>query len=310
MTTINLLSAFEVESATKSVAEQSILGFINGATRGLGSDQDLVYFGNEPEYKWGVLLDCHGTDRFKNLLKTFDWKTIMSHVEPAAILHELIKGANGFYGKNSGSTMILIKIFVDRIQTFCIGDSRVAIYKNGQLAYINCPHTNSNPLEIERLKDLRVEYELMVDPYPNISSSTILRGKIGIYNSFYDDYGQLLCRISPTQAIGHNGATGYCVEKHVETFNLEDDIRVVAGSDGVFDMFLLEGEVAEDVEQDRVDINSMTVEQLLQKAENRWKQSWKYHWCESRPEIMYETTFPANIYDDLGIIIWDNKKAV
>ena len=302
MTEVNLSSVFQMEALAS--------GFINGYKRGLCADQDLVYFGSEAEYKWGVVIDCHGTNRFKNLLETFDWKTIMAHAEPDIKLIELVRAKRGTYGKDSGCMLILLKIFSGSIHTYCLGDSRVAIYKNGERVYVNCPHNRLNPLEIERLKNLRVEFEWTKDPLPHISSSTIMRGQKQTYSKFYNEYGALLCKIAPTQALGHNEATGYQFEKHIETFTFEDDMRVVAGSDGFYDMFLLEGEVAEDVEQDRVDITTMSVEQLLQKAENRWKQSWNYHWNKASPEMMFETVFPHDSYDDLSLVIWDNKRAV
>jgi hypothetical protein len=75
-------------------------------------------------------------------------------------------------------------------------------------------------------------------------------------------------------------------------------------------MFLFESDVEEDRLQDERDILTMIAQELVQKAELRWKQMWKVYYDSNYPEVFMEDRFPSNGLDDIGVIVWDNKKAV
>lgn len=89
----------------------SIIGNISGSVKGLCKNQDKIFFGKSPEYNWSVVLDGHGTNQFINLLSEFNWEEIMSAEDPSVIVINKVKSINGMYGKTSGSTMSLMKMF-------------------------------------------------------------------------------------------------------------------------------------------------------------------------------------------------------
>lgn len=280
----------------------SIIGNISGSVKGLCKNQDKIFFGKSPEYNWSVVLDGHGTNQFINLLSEFNWEEIMSAEDPSVIVINKVKSINGMYGKTSGSTMSLMKMFKNRVETYNIGDSITAIYKNDTLVYKNRPHNKDNELELERLKDITVIFSYTNTLIPHICSSTALRGKYNSYCSFNNH-----TKIALTQALGHNDITGYCCEKHVETYDSTDKIRCVSGSDGFFDMFLFSGEDDNEVEQDKHDILTKTSEELLDKIEKRWKQKWEFYYDLNNPELKYnDVEFPSNSYDDVSIVVCDN----
>ena len=61
--------------------------------------------------------------------------------------------------------------------------------------------------------------------------------------------------------------------------------------------------------EDEEELLGMTAEELAEKAEKRWRQAWNWHWNEKNPEVSIKTEYGNNM-DDVGVVIWDNKKAV
>ena len=280
---------------------------INGGKKGLGKDQDLVYFGECEDYKWGVLLDCHGTFVFKDLLKRQNWDEIMKHDRPDLELIRIIKLEPTHYGfviggkvLSSGSTMSMMKIYGDRIETFNIGDSYIMIYKNGELVYMSSPHNPSNPIEKVRLETMN---NVIIEPtkhkIPFMLDGNTMGLKFGEYCLF--NYGEL--QLSPSQALGHNHITGYNPEVHIEPYSSTDIIRVLSCSDGVMDMVLLSSDNEADVKQDDNDMKNMNVNEILEKSEKRWKQNWKIFDDETNKYIINH--YEPDMYDDISVIIFE-----
>lgn len=292
-----------------AIVSMGVIGFISTSVRALGKGQDIVFSGETKMYKWGVLMDGHGSNAFRDLLLTFPWDDIMSSVrDPEEHLMELIEQRKHTYGKDSGATLLMMKAYPDRIETISIGDSEIAIWKNGALSYKSTPHNRRNPLEVDRLSTMNVHYDIPQYPVPVIATSMKMQARKGEYATFKDG-----TRIAPTQAIGHNGVTGFASERHVEFFDpARDHVRCILGSDGFYDMFLVESEEApEDAAQDHIDALSMTAEELVQKAADRWSQSWFYHWNPEKPEVNYSCVFPAEGgRDDVSVVVFDNRRAV
>jgi serine/threonine protein phosphatase PrpC len=282
-----------------------VIGNINGSVKGLLKNQDLIYFGKTPSYHWSVVLDGHGTNRFQTeVLNCLDWDKIMSTDDPSETAVDLVKRKNGTYGINSGCTMSLIKMFSDRIETYNIGDSTTAIYKNGELVYKNCPHNSNNQSEHDRFTNagIDVTFKNTSNLIPHCISANELVGKYNKYCRFNSHTNLAL-----TQALGHNDVTGYHAEFHVEYYEQTDNIRCVSGSDGFFDMFLFDGENEEDIKQDKIDILTKNSSELLEKMEKRWKQPWNYYPdISNRDTKISQIKYPPESYDDISIIIWDN----
>ena len=285
-------------------------GLLDSCVKGLGKNQDIVRTGKKgEEYFWIVCCDGHGDNSFVDILKSIDWREIME--SPHSYINMQLKLERYKYNVRSGSTLCMVKIFVDRIECVSIGDSRILIYKNSELEYTNTPHTYANVNECDRLRSYstRVKYEM----FPGIRTDTIMRQKKLSYVTFLSSNVML----SMTQSIGHLNITGFRPEIQTVYFNPDmDDIRVIVGTDGFFDMCLvtelanttaLTLEESEAKEKDVQDLLRMNSEELASKAEARWKQEWAYYYGGAKyPELVQDTKFENSGIDDVGIAVWHN----
>lgn len=278
--------------------------YINGATRALGKGQDFVVFGKGDGFDWGVLLDGHGSNICIRLLRSLNWQSIMTSENPWKTLHDIIHAAPFINIKYTGSTLLMLRAYSDRLETLSVGDSGLVIYKNGAMVYKSTEHNSKNDSEVERLKSRNVFFEESRE-VPFLISSTSMRMKIPDYTKF--ENGEI---IAPTQALGHCNITGYAPETHTEYFAPEDEMRCVLYSDGFGDMFLFEADEEGERLNDERDILTMTAEELAKKAVARWEQLWKVYYVVEKPEVFTETTFDPKSRDDVGVLVWDNRKGV
>ena len=265
-------------------------------------------------FDWTIVADGHGTDNFINIIRSTDFNPYIGKSDPIASIVTYLKTFDGTYRiipynahllesfVNSGCTFILIKMYDNnfngasrKIVGYSIGDSQFAFYLDGVREYISEPHNLNNPKEIERLKDrLGVKKVTEKDPVPVILSSTKLKGVPCIYNLFENK-----TRLAPTQAFGHDFITGIDPVVHTLEYLPSQQLKWIAASDGFWDMYIEEGD---DHLTDERDICSMSAQELADKACNRWKQKWNYHWHYTKPEIFYETQYPSSNYDDIVVV--------
>ena len=304
------MSQFQIETEIESMINVPVINVskITGCKRDLGAGQDLIFFGKEEEYDWGVLLDGHGPrvfNYFKKLTECKYWVNIMKAERPdLALIESLKKSEPDLSSNTSGATLSLMKAFPNRIETMNIGDSQTAIYKNGKLVYINTPHNRKNQAEIIRLETRVMNFEPSPYPTPYIVEDGKMRLKNTEYCIFEDG-----TKLAMSQSLGHNHITGYDAEVHIELFEDGDKMRVVMGSDGLFDMIIKEedGENEIDTRQDLLDMLNMSAEDLLDKVEARWNQDWFLY---DGTEKGCVASYPKNMLDDISVIIWDNSNSV
>ena len=296
---------------------------IEGFVLGMDKNQDLEFHGTSfseefGDYSWGVLMDGHGTSEFINKMKELDWGNIMSQDDPWDELHKILINIKCSYGRQStGSTLLMMRSFSNRVETISIGDSQIVIYKNGEIVYKSNPHNLKNPLEVERLRNMPPgswNKQIMKNPVSLIRSSNTIRAKVSEYISF-DCYTQFDTLLAMSQSIGHDNCTGYEPEKNVVYFEPEDTVRCILGSDGLFDMILLEHailqeppltpEEVQDILQDQQDMLNLSSEELVRKAEMRWKQKWNFRWSIADYSKVIETSFGG--YDDISVIVWKHN---
>ena len=290
------------EESQQQLSER--ISFINGATRALGKGQDFVAFGKGDGFDWGVLLDGHGYNYYINAMKSLDWQAIMTSENPWQTLYDIIHGGLFVDSENAGSTLLMLRAYPGHLETLSVGDSGLAIYKNGTMVYQSTEHNSKNESEVERLKSRNVRFE-ETSKVGYMVSSTAMRMKTPHYTRF--ENGELF---APTQSLGHSNITGYAPETHTENFAPDDEIRCVLYSDGFGDMFLFKADEEEDRLKDEQDILTMTAEELVDKAAARWHQSWRVYYVDGKPEIFCDTAFDPTSRDDVGVLVWDNKKAV
>jgi len=289
--------------------------------RGLAKNQDVAFNGKSELkgelFDYGIILDGHGSDEFISFMRKMDWLSIVSCDDPWEMIHPIL--IENCYLKG-GSTLIIMRAFATRIDVLSVGDSSILIHKNSDLVYMNEKHTHSNSREQERLKS-NPQYRGLKKPFnyiPIIRNSHEMQAKRGYYNYFGEDFDPRQNQIAMTQALGHKNITGYDPERHIEYFEDTDDINIVMGSDGLFDMLLLEKTVnktpelnpseLEDIQKDYIDILTMSASELVEKAEKRWKKDWIYHWhIKDYSQVMGPILFD-NGYDDISAITWKKNK--
>ena len=278
--------------------------------RQLGSKQDIAISGrnlltkNGQACDWILVADGHGGKQTINILKYLDIEQdilneIIAADKPMTALVAHMKQHN--ITDSSGATCIIVKIFTDRIQCWNVGDSQVAIYINGQSVYINCPHNMRNPLEqtrlAERIKNKTVIIEKMKDQVPVIATKTTMTNRKGEYIYF----GNL--KIAMSQALGDGWVTGIEPEQFEYTFDSNDIVRVVAGTDGFWEQYIFDGP---DAAEDLLNITTLSAEQLIDIAAKRWKQEWTYYWNPRDPDDFIVTEY-GGAYDDIALAIWSNR---
>jgi serine/threonine protein phosphatase PrpC len=293
---------------------------INACVKGFVKDQDFAVSGKTHSedlgtYSWGCLLDGHGTDTFINRMRVLNWENIMSTIEPWETLEKIIIDTTVPHDKfSSGSTLLMMRAFSNRIETWSIGDSQIIIYKNEVEVYKSTPHNLNNPKEVERLNKLPTGSwweETMRFPVFQIRSSTSLQAREAVYIFFNQE-----TQLAMTQSIGHSNITGYAPEKNIVYFTPEDKMTCILGSDGLFDMTLMDGSIhpplteteANDLLVDKMDMLTMTAEELLAKVEARWKQQWKYMWDLTDFTKSYHATIEDRHIDDISVIVWKQNR--
>ena len=294
--------------------QQPLQGTVDSCVKGLSKNQDIVRTGKKGEdYFWIVCCDGHGNNTFVDILKTLDWRTIME--QPNSYYVMQLELSRYSYNILSGSTLCMVKIYKDKIESVSVGDSRVLVYKNGDLEYTNTPHNYSKECEQKRLAfsattNCTVRYEM----FPAISTETTMKQKQLSYVTYTDKFNpNKKVTMAMTQSIGHLNITGFAPEFKTIPYSDMDQIRVIVGTDGFFDMCLVTestGSSAEEVEgreKDKQDLLRLNAEELAVKAERRWKQLWTYYYGgEARPELFQHTQFDKSSIDDIGIAVWHN----
>jgi serine/threonine protein phosphatase PrpC len=285
--------------------------------RGLSKNQDVAFNGSSKlrgdKFDYGIILDGHGSDQFIDFMRSLEWLYIVSQDDPWEYIHSIMMEYHLLEG---GSTLIIMRAFINRIEIISVGDSSIMIHKNGELSYMNEKHTHNNQKEIERLSHLP-EYKgtkKMKDYIPQIRNSQEMQANRSYYSYFGSNYYSQT-RLAMTQSLGHGNLTGYDPERHIEYFEETDKINILMGSDGLFDMLLLEKVIQttpelstselDDIRKDTDDILMMNASEIVEKVEKRWKkEDWSYHWhIKDYSQVMSPISFNG-CYDDISAITW------
>jgi len=302
---------------------------INKSVKNLDKGQDFALCGESiiengikigQKFTYGIIADGHGADIFINFLRELNWEEIISQDNPWEFLYE--KYLKELYiRESSGSTLIIMRAFDTYIQSICIGDSQIVIFVNGEFAYKNTPHNMKNPLEQARLTKPGTTYLGPLTKKNNVAqirNARSLQAKPCVYQQFLQEKSVQTTILATTQALGHNCVTGYEPEYNECHFSETDHVKVLFGSDGLFDMLLIEEEIqtnppltAEDfmdLEQDKRDILMMNAEEIVEKCEARWKkEDWSYHYyIKNFDRVATPISFEGS-YDDVSAVTFTKK---
>jgi len=267
-----------------------------------------------------VVMDGHGYDLVPNIIRELNLHEHFAEADPAesiqkAIDREIIVkkekfdnekpvrglGFNEYYARKitpekinmSGATLSFVKIYRNlttknmKIIAEWLGDSPIVVFINGEMVFKSENHDGFKSTEIKRLLNMGVikgvedtnlgfkvvsEHEIVYNP-----------GKYIVFNT--ND------KLAITRSLGHRRITGVNTEKKIIECSTDDDVKVLVFSDGVGDILNL------DIDMEK--LKTYSSEEIVNFAENRWKQEWLYEGGKERIER----------YDDCCCAIWSQKKA-
>jgi serine/threonine protein phosphatase PrpC len=264
--------------------------------------QDQTYSGvftdeeTQEEGKWAMVTDGHGTDtciRFLRYIDQIKLNKIMGSQTPVETIAKYIN-QNAKIGKyeSSGATMCLVKIYKDRIVCINCGDSQLSVYKNDEHVFLSKEHDSFNLNEIKRIYRSFPGVRITKSKNIKIVSETKMIGIDGEYIDFPSG-----TRLMMSQALGHNGNTGYEPDYQTIPYNEGDKIKIIIGSDGFWDMILKE---SDEIQK----IAAMACKDLLDFTVKRWLQDWDMY-TDSKNDEYNTCRFVSHQCDDVGIVTVD-----
>jgi serine/threonine protein phosphatase PrpC len=268
------------------------------------SAQDETFIGKYrdetgEEFDWCMVADGHGSDFCINILRNFDknkLNNIISKKNPIETLFEYINNEFKKYNYNytSGSTICLVKYHKDYVEVISCGDSQAAIFKNGELVLLTEEHDWKNESERERLLKLH-NNNIITRPTIDIkvSNNTDLIGVLSDYIRYPDN-----TLIACSQSLGHNGITGCSPYVSISKFDKTDSLRVIVGSDGLWDMIM------KDNIDEMNELYKMEGTDILQFAINRWLQKWNMIRLDDPTNIVV-ASYERHQCDDIGFVVMD-----
>ena len=171
-----------------------------------------------------------------------------------------------------------------------VGDSPIFVFVNGEKVFEAVTHHASNERDVDlmKVKGFITDVEKADTGFEVIGADMIV-SRPGNYAIVKADGTQLAC----TRSLGHNGHM--CIEADTATIEakMTDEVKVIVMSDGVGDMLHMQTDMEK--------LKTYSAQELVDLAETRWKQTWKYNESTTR--------FPANGYDDCSVAVWWQKPA-
>jgi serine/threonine protein phosphatase PrpC len=245
------------------------------------------------KFQWTMLNDGHGDDTCINFIRSISQEKkneLISSGNPIETLAEYIDHTAGIPKyQSSGATCVIVKCYKNRVKCISAGDSQFLVFKNGELIYVSKEHNCKNEAECQRLTEKG--YSFIPSKNIKLLSETTLTMVESGYVKFSDGM-YLAC----TQALGHNSKTGYMPEMYEFQLSLGETYRVILGSDGVFDMTMLESN------QDIQDLLTKTSREICTKTVSRWLQEWESHMPGKEPQKL---KYQRHDCDDVSVATVD-----
>lgn len=279
---------------------------ITGHIQNMGKGQDhciqgsTVYNGMYTRY--AAVFDGHGSDAVINFIRNISlekMEKIMATNCPVTTMFHYVNDYVKITENFSGATMCLTRIFPTYIEIINSGDSQAIVYKNDQIEFISDTHDASNETDLLRVKKLTQFSHLNhADNIKMIDENTLC-----VRDAFYIVYDNNTCLIC-TQCLGHNGITGIKPDKTIIYYGEEDNVRVLLGSDGLFDMIIKEKFNDEYLEEDLLAILDLPGDVILNRATKRWLQEWSV--CDLNNIYEKDThQFEKEDCDDVCVVVVD-----
>jgi serine/threonine protein phosphatase PrpC len=233
--------------------------------------QDYICHGNGIDsetgesFRWVMLNDGHGTDACINFIRSIP-DTIKSELigkpDPiASLVNYIDKTRCVFRYESSGATAVILKCYANRGHVITCGDSQAVVFKDGEVVHITKEHNCYNESERERLTSRGVRF-VSSRNIKVIKHNEIINVPAD-YATFREDH-YLAC----TQALGHNSLTGYAPDNFIIPFEKGSTYKFVLGSDGLFDMTMLDNEC------DITVLREKNGHEIMGWCMDRWLQEW------------------------------------
>jgi serine/threonine protein phosphatase PrpC len=247
--------------------------------------------------KWAMVTDGHGSNTCINFLRYIDQiklNKIIGTKSPVETMAKYINDrANIRIFESSGATMCLAKIYKDRIVCINCGDSQLIVYKNSEPVFISKEHNAFNLNERKRLTSCFPGLQIEKTKNIKIVSENKIIGIVGEYIEFPSG-----TRLMMSQALGHNGNTGYAPDYQTISYNECDNVKIIIATDGFWDM------VIKDDEEEITNLLKMQCKDLLDFAVKRWLQEWEMY--TDIDALHYsKCCYNENQCDDVGVVTID-----
>jgi serine/threonine protein phosphatase PrpC len=249
-------------------------------------------------FYYACVFDGHGTDKCIRIIDRITQERLDDIMESSYPVRTMAMEIKRMWGPQhsqvewSGSTMGLVKVFENRLECVNCGDSQVMVFVNGILVHFTVPHNSENPVEMERLLAMGAttspasQFELV--------SPNRMKTKSAKYINFPDGP-----RLAIGQALGHNDATGYTEDTVIIPILPTDLVRVVGGSDGLWDL------VMEDREEELAMLRAMECDEILQTYSARWTQVWEMEVPNTNPIKIDKCRYRPVDCDDVAVFVVD-----
>jgi len=281
------------------MCESTHAATLSFAVEQMDKGQDYVSSGTgtdvltgEP-FQWMMLNDGHGRNsciEFIRSIPTEKKGELLGQAEPVQALAQFIDASGAVEPfEETGSTVVIVKVYADRAVGISSGDSQFLAFKNDVLDHVSPEHNCKNESERVRIADRIRGYE----PSGNIQivEETVLSPLASEYALF-----RPIGKLASTQALGHNSRTGYAPHVHIVPFEPGTKYRFVLGSDGLFDMMLLQHQP--DVEK----LASMSSQGICDWTVARWLQLWTAR-IPGKPDQAFR--YQKNQCDDISVGVID-----
>lgn len=257
------------------------------------------------QVKYTAVFDGHGSNnviRFIRSISKTKMNEIMASACPATTMFHYINDATPklcIRGESSGSTLCLTRIFPTYVEIINVGDSQAYVIKNGQIEFVSEPHCYDNPKEKVRLDAMGVKTEPSSN-FKIVDDRHLYKTRTNYIFHIPGDEN----RLALSQALGHAGKTGIAPDRTVIPYLTTDEVVVILGSDGHFDMVKRHMDRDEFLESDLLITKDMSGEAILKQSVDRWLQEWEMHYDLDKPEIfqVYQYSREKWETDDVAIV--------
>jgi serine/threonine protein phosphatase PrpC len=188
-----------------------------------------------------IVADGHGTDIVSDWLKSLSdnvWEDVFNQTNPLSYLNNMLL-KQSFSTVGSGACVTIVKTYSTYVEVFYTGDTKAQVYINQKKIKETDKHDASNPKEKARVRSngAYLVKEKMMEVLKPSNDKVRLTQVMGERVRF-DKHTFL----QMTQCIGHSRQETPGTSNTSETgyfrvdFNEMDDVKVIAGSDGVWDV--------------------------------------------------------------------------